>query len=162
MVNPEYGEADVMKKLVLRELTRSEEVLNTLKFRFERCSMAERERSTSSIWDKHEKVETSITVRLGRSHYEALTFDGGETWILCVEEIVDSSGQIIEPVWESDWTEIAPGIKTKLEAVEIQRSACPVCVYFKRQRYGRVYKDKTYTEERYSTTDYYRIEFETT
>ncbi|HEY9647745.1 MAG TPA: hypothetical protein V6C88_15320, partial [Chroococcidiopsis sp.] len=55
-----------------------------------------------------ETVVTAIHLKLGRHHYEARTFDGGETSTISVEKIEDSSGQEITPVWETDWVEVAP------------------------------------------------------
>lgn len=108
---------------------------------------------------QREPVATSITLQLGPKYYSSQFQEGGENAILSVEEIVDRSGQIIEVVWESDWTEISPGIRTKHQAIEIQHSACPVLISFIQKRDG-LYVDKHYNEECYSATDRFQIRYE--
>ncbi len=108
---------------------------------------------------KHQTIDTTLTLTLESKYYLNQFDDGGELSTLSVAAIVDRTGQTIAAVWEPDWTEIAPGIRTKHETIEIQATACPVVISFIQERNGtRI--DRRYNEHRHSATDRFQIRYE--
>jgi hypothetical protein len=105
-------------------------------------------------------VRTPIVLQLGASYYSPQTFDGGESYFTTIEELLDSYGNPIKPIWGDDWVEISAGIRSKVNALEIQPLACPVTISFKRKRDGRVWNRREDDYDRYSTNDYFIIRYE--
>lgn len=104
-----------------------------------------------------ETVTTVMHLALGRRYYEAQCFDGGEISTITAAKIVNRAGQQLVPVWDTDWTELEPGLKTKANAIEIHSFACPVCISFTQERLGRVYNRRTYEDDHHTATDIYEI-----
>jgi hypothetical protein len=102
-------------------------------------------------------ITTVIQITVGRRHHEARCYDGGETTTITVEKIINRTGQPVKPVWGKDWTELEPGLRTKVDAIEVHSVACPVCISFKQERFGRIYNRRTYEDDRYTVTDTYEI-----
>ncbi|MFQ4137356.1 hypothetical protein PGN35_013650 [Nodosilinea sp. PGN35] len=102
-------------------------------------------------------VTTVMQLILRRRHHEAQCYDGGETTTLIVEKLVNRAGQTLTPVWGKDWSELEPGLRTKADAIEIHPAACPVCISFKQERFGRIYNRRTYEDERYTVTDVFEV-----
>lgn len=102
-------------------------------------------------------VTTVMLLILTRRHHEARCYDGGETTTLTVEKIVNSAGQPLTPVWNKDWSELEPGLRTKANAIEIHSFACPIYISFKQERFGRIYNRRTYEDDRYTVTDVFDV-----
>jgi hypothetical protein len=107
-----------------------------------------------------QKVEDCTILQLGNDYYHAQTFDGGESYFTTVEAITTDDGRTIHAIWEEDWVEIAPGIRSKVNTLEIQSSACPVLIAFKRRREGRTWNRHSDDYDYHSANDYYQIRYE--
>jgi len=80
---------------------------------------------------------------------------------IIIEEIVDKTGQKVNPVWGKDWREVVRGIETREDSdcqyVRIYRQACPV-----RIRFQKYYEYASYDDSEHSCIDscYYWVEYE--
>jgi hypothetical protein len=76
------------------------------------------------------------------------------------ELILDRTGHHLHPVWEENWTEIAPGVRSKLNQLEIHSTACPITVSFKREREGRTWNRRNDDYDYHSAVDHYTVHYE--
>lgn len=114
-----------------------------------------------------------VTVKSGKpTVIECGTYWRGKTggfWreVTSVCRIIDKDRNVLKPVWEKNWTEIAPGIETRRiykhkragnqeekleEAVKIRHEACPVYVRFMKWDSYEDYDDYSFCS---STREYY-------
>jgi hypothetical protein len=103
---------------------------------------------------QHQKITGKfIEVKSNYLHHEG-TNDYNKDKLI-IEDIVDKTGQKINPVWKKEWKEIAPGIETRGDSsdtdeqhVRIYRKACPVRIKFQQyHEYG------TYDDHEHSSSD---------
>jgi len=90
---------------------------------------------------------------------------------IIIEEIVDKSGQKVDPVWERKWKEIFPGVATMeyedidQQRVRISQAACPVHIRFQEyHEYGEYDGSQygAYEDSDFSPTQsrYYWVQYE--
>lgn len=91
-----------------------------------------------------------MVLQFSSYYYEARTFDGGETYQYRVLDLRSRLHGVLAPVWETDWAELALGIRTRKFEIELQPMAGPVSVQFEQTRYGRFWNRRE-DEDEYST-----------